>query len=722
MSGLIILLVATPFIVLTSSSYSSQFNTQATILDIANNFRLDTPLIYIGENTAQLSNFGQPVKLIVKVNAIGCINENKTSSVLFESGITNITLPSSCSGTNPQTYTISLFGTNNLEYASYTVVYFGSRVLSVENYAPSTTIKINNISVVPVPQGTTAYYAFPTGQYNVTVYNSYYYNSGVSQLTSTSAANLNILIPKLVTGETKQLTINQVVNGKTLPLSLAKVSINYNSSVATSDSSGIASFPYMSNEAQLNISCPLTTCAGAGTSVSNNYTSINGNFNLSKSTTYTLYPLYRTNIELYEEATTNASNPTVIKTEVPITITNSQSVATASPYQQLINISESSYPEIKYNGNFANFEFLYSNNTVIPAWIELNSSGKLIVYMKLNQLQPDSQETIYLGIANSTTNILSSSGTSGIGEAPLLSTTYAEYDDGNSVFNFYTNFAGTTISSALSSFGNVTIDNGATLTGISSGTYNYGTINYEFTMPSSNKIIVDVYGKTLETGRQRMYLTTTESPVGYNGYFSDIGHDYGIFGQTEITSGDLTYYWNGSFEPDDSSFAINVPYITQYVLTGSTFYFNILSSSGQSIASQSTTEPSTTNVLSLIDDDDSGSTKTTYYWINTLSYPPNGIMPSYVFGQPQTVSIVQKSTVTAPTSGVVNFISTTNSSLNRNIDIGASGTGVVWLPSGNYDVSAVSFSNLVNTTTFDSTIQNQTDVITFKTWWLKWKP
>ena len=50
--------------------------------------------------------------------------------------------------------------------------------------------------------------------------------------------------------------------------------------------------------------------------------------------------------------------------------------------------------------------------------------------------------TIYMKFANKKTNLLNNKTT---GEAPQLSTTYAEYDDGANVFNFYGDFRGTVL-------------------------------------------------------------------------------------------------------------------------------------------------------------------------------------------------------------------------------------------------------------------------------------
>ena len=60
--------------------------------------------------------------------------------------------------------------------------------------------------------------------------------------------------------------------------------------------------------------------------------------------------------------------PSGILYYVPITITNSQSIATPNPYQQMIQFNISQYSSyLIYNYSFANFEFFYANGTIIPA-------------------------------------------------------------------------------------------------------------------------------------------------------------------------------------------------------------------------------------------------------------------------------------------------------------------------------------------------------------------
>ena len=132
------------------------------------------------------------------------------------------------------------------------------------------------------------------------------------------------------------------------------------------------------------------------------------------------------------------TTPTDIVSYVPINLTNSQTTATPAQFQQIIAINSLNYTSyITYNSNFANFEYFYANGTVIPAWIESNDSNTITTWVKTISIPASSKLTIYLGFASETTNLLSGSGTSGIGEAPQLSSTYAEYDDGASVFLYY---------------------------------------------------------------------------------------------------------------------------------------------------------------------------------------------------------------------------------------------------------------------------------------------
>ncbi|MCL5405082.1 MAG: hypothetical protein M1125_04615, partial [Candidatus Marsarchaeota archaeon] len=131
----------------------------------------------------------------------------------------------------------------------------------------------------------------------------------------------------------------------------------------------------------------------------------------TSTTTSSVYTTTPTTITFTTSSTTSTSTTTtsipVTFYYLPIKIDNAQSVATPAPFQQEVQISESTYGNyIAYSGNLANFEFAYLNGTVIPAWIESNDSGTITAWLKLqNGIPANSAITIYLGFAPKTTNL-----------------------------------------------------------------------------------------------------------------------------------------------------------------------------------------------------------------------------------------------------------------------------------------------------------------------------
>ncbi|MGC8579895.1 MAG: hypothetical protein ACP5MB_07550, partial [bacterium] len=71
------------------------------------------------------------------------------------------------------------------------------------------------------------------------------------------------------------------------------------------------------------------------------------------------------------------SAPSGINYYSTLTISNSQSTATPSPFQQMINVSNSIYNGYAAS-NFQNVEFFYANGTIIPSWLESYSSTNAI--------------------------------------------------------------------------------------------------------------------------------------------------------------------------------------------------------------------------------------------------------------------------------------------------------------------------------------------------------
>ena len=121
---------------------------------------------------------------------------------------------------------------------------------------------------------------------------------------------------------------------------------------------------------------------------------------------------------------------------IPLTITNSQDNSTPNPYQQMVIVPSSVYGGYAAS-NFQNVEFFYSNGSIVPSWLENYTSTNATWWLKLSSISASSSKTVYIGFVPKSTNLFN---TVNDGEAPQLSSTYAEYDDGAAIFLNYYNF------------------------------------------------------------------------------------------------------------------------------------------------------------------------------------------------------------------------------------------------------------------------------------------
>ena len=145
--------------------------------------------------------------------------------------------------------------------------------------------------------------------------------------------------------------------------------------------------------------------------------------------------------------------PPTLVYDVPITIANLQTTATPAPFQQLLNVPSSTYSSY-INANWMNVEFTSGNyvggigNTPLQSWIEsgaANNAASTIVWVNLpsglGAAGSGNSITVYMNFV--TPNVMSASGPTG--EAPQISASYGQYDNGADVFNNYWNFAGTSL-------------------------------------------------------------------------------------------------------------------------------------------------------------------------------------------------------------------------------------------------------------------------------------
>jgi hypothetical protein len=130
-----------------------------------------------------------------------------------------------------------------------------------------------------------------------------------------------------------------------------------------------------------------------------------------------------------------------------VNITNPGATATG-PFDQLLHVDSAEFANL-INSNWSNGAAFYAlNGTPIYAWIQSNASNTSThtdLWVRLDSIAPLSEVSVALEFDAKSTFLLSESGT--IGESPLLSPSYAEYDNGWRVFNLYDNFSGTSLNS-----------------------------------------------------------------------------------------------------------------------------------------------------------------------------------------------------------------------------------------------------------------------------------
>jgi len=326
---------------------------------------------------------------------------------------------------------------------------------------------------------------------------------------------------------------------------------------------------------------------------------------------------------------TSSGAPTGIIYQVPVYINNTQSSATPGPFQQMVKIPISTFSSYLYDNNTtANFEFYYANNTIIPAWIESVNGTTIVIWLKLYSISADTSIQIYLGFASKTTNLLSNSGTTGIGEAPQLSPTYAQYDDGASMFNFYDNFAGTSLNTSkwtnntANSGGTLTINNGMSYTPPSSE--NVYPFIYSTSTFSSG--VFETYGDIPSSTQSGPYTSadfglTTSSNVNNNAAMvGKWGSDYDLITSTSSGSQNTLSGLSGG----NYIWQVWIPSSSPSTIYGSQNYGTQISSSSDM--------PTLPQPIIFFDQANTGINIGPFYWARVRAYPPNGVMPSVSFG------------------------------------------------------------------------------------------
>jgi len=345
-----------------------------------------------------------------------------------------------------------------------------------------------------------------------------------------------------------------------------------------------------------------------------------------------------------------------------IVITNTQSIPTPSPFQQDIAICNgilyignnfayvnnvTLFNQINSNGSNVYFTTTWNSTPNIYSWYEgkLNNNGVTcdVWWIKLpNGIPANSNIAIYMYIGSSSANYYSQYYPY-VGEAPQLSSTYGQYDNGNYVFLFYDNFAGTTLNTSKwisAVYGiTITVNNGLTIQ--SSGSYADGGIITSSSFPTNT--IFDAY----------LYSFIVQS----SSYNSE--HGIGVqVGNSAISNGYEYTSWTGSNSNGGTiSYGAMEGILTNF-LAGPTFPFSNSIISGYWVSTGnegfgvnyyfvSTNNNAISNAgynyYAIGAYFDSQSATSVWYWARIRYMPPNNVMPSISIQLAASVSSVQLS-------------------------------------------------------------------------------
>ncbi len=292
-------------------------------------------------------------------------------------------------------------------------------------------------------------------------------------------------------------------------------------------------------------------------------------------------------------------------------------------------------------GSLGNIEFFYGNGTVINSWMEgnafnessapSNTQTNTIYWLLISPanvfLPAYGANEVYMGFAPLSYSLLNQYST---GEAPQLSPTYGEYDNGANVFSFYDNFAGNSLGSTWSTTGSGTaaVNNGLAV----SGTVSEG-LNIDGQIAVASPAIVDMYVANWNATEASAY---TDIRVGFSDTINSISNYDSRIDPSNPGPGQVggPYYLSSSrgFTSIAASGVDNTKPFISTLIWPSTGYEEVQidygSLPGSTISGTDTQYPLPRLYYpTLIFGSNGASWYATIQWIRTRSYPPNGIMP-----------------------------------------------------------------------------------------------
>ena len=314
---------------------------------------------------------------------------------------------------------------------------------------------------------------------------------------------------------------------------------------------------------------------------------------------------------------------------IPVNVLNLQSAATPSGFQQQL----SNLPINALAGNFVVYNSL--SGSLMPTWVESNSMAWVNFGTNTIGATTNAIGVYYLGLGSSGTNFFISG--NDIGEAPQLSSTYAQYDNGASVFpTLYQNFAGTSVPSGWTNSG-FTINNGFT-----TGASGYLITSTSLFGLSAN--VLEFYGNVL-AGSNANTGTGYTGPTAWAAAGSDAvvwgGYSGPSFCNSALACGATSLSGTASVETSLYGLTTNAVY-SIYWPSSTSASFQVNYGANAVITTEIPTNTETIGSAQSTSDEQSVT------WMRIRAYPPDGVMPTVQYGSPQSSSSLSLSITPNP--------------------------------------------------------------------------
>ena len=320
---------------------------------------------------------------------------------------------------------------------------------------------------------------------------------------------------------------------------------------------------------------------------------------------------------------------------IPVTLTNNQSTATPSNFTVSISVNQSTYSSYLAS-NLSNINWQDGAGNILNSWREAGTSntgtnGLWWVNLGTLTISANSTLTIYLCFYATSQNVLNTTNT---GVAPQLTTPYAQYDNGTSVFKWYENFAGTSLPSDMSAVAigtsTYSVNNGLT---INPGAAGDGTVIYKTTGLASpvylDCLVTAVSGSNYGLMGQQTATPTSQST---NGIWTSLNSSYQWFASNGTTYAQIELDSSDTPSTVLAGVTSSPPAIISGAWSATGTEQRMLNYGNAGTGTNSTLTLPATIYPELTGYGNGGSSSQTWQWFRARLYPPNNAMPAATFG------------------------------------------------------------------------------------------